>query len=197
MKVYCATGNPGKLREFQLAARHFGLMDIELEIMPGLSEIQAPAETGSTFEENAILKAAYYSRLTDELVFADDSGLVVDALHGAPGVYSARYAGEGAGDKANNRLLIANMRGMTNRSCRFVCSIALARRGELAGTFRGVVAGELLEGERGDGGFGYDPLFYYPPLGCTLAQVDEARKMEVSHRGKALAGLFRFLASLK
>jgi XTP/dITP diphosphohydrolase len=197
MRFDCATTNPGKMREFQRAAEHFGVTGVELEFLPRLREIEPPEETGATFEENAVGKAVYYSRFTDEHVLADDSGLAVDELGGAPGVYSARYAGEHAGDKANNALLVANMRGKKKRSCRFICVIGLARGGELVRTFTGIIEGELLEEERGDGGFGYDPLFYYPPFDCTLAEVDEARKMDVSHRGKALAGLFDYLRSLR
>lgn len=193
MILYCATSNPGKLREFQQAAAHFGARGAHVDVLPGLKQIPAPAETGSTFRENAILKAVGYSAHTAEYVFADDSGLAVDALAGAPGVYSARFAGEGATDAANNALLLAKMRGRSDRAARFVCVVALARAGSLIGTFDGVVEGALIEEERGDGGFGYDPLFYFPPFGCTLAEVDEARKMDVSHRGKALAAMFRSL----
>ncbi len=187
MKLYCATTNPGKLREFQVSA------DPEIETLPGVAEIAAPEETGATFEENAVLKAVYYSRFADGLVFADDSGLVVDALGGAPGVHSARYAGEGADSQANNALLLAKMRGQRERSCRFVCVVALARGGALVRTFEGQVEGQLLEEGRGEGGFGYDPLFYFPAYGCTLAEVDAARKLDVSHRGKAFAGLLAYL----
>src|SRR5277367_3339489 len=124
MKVYCATGNPGKLREFQLAGE---LLNIDIEPLPGLNNIAPPEETGTTFEENARLKAAYYSRFAPGLLFADDSGLAVDALGGAPGVYSARYAGEHATDEANNRLVLERLGNNTNRTARFVCVIALAQ----------------------------------------------------------------------
>jgi len=193
MILYCATSNPGKLREFQLAAGHFGVRDAAIEVLPGLERIPAPDESGTTFEENAILKAVGYSRHTSGHVFADDSGLAVDALGGAPGVFSARYAGRGSTDAANRALLMENMRGRADRGARFICVVALARQSELLGTFTGVVEGLLLDHERGSGGFGYDPLFFFPPLGRTLAEIDEARKMDVSHRGKALAAMFRFL----
>jgi len=193
MKLHCATTNPGKLREFQQAASHFGA-GIKIESVAGLRLLPAPAETGSTFRDNAILKAEYYSRHCQGLLFADDSGLSVDALEGAPGVYSARYAGEYAGDKANNERLIASMRGKTQRSARFICVIALARDGELIQTFDGLVEGEILEQERGGLGFGYDPLFFFPPYGCTLAEMDESRKMSVSHRGAAIEKMLRYLA---
>jgi len=128
------------------------------------------------------------------LLFADDSGLEVDALDGAPGVISARYAGPGATDAMNNALLLGNMRGRENRRARFVCVIALVNRGELLRTFRGTVEGEILEAPRGTGGFGYDPVFYYPPYARSLGEVSLEEKMAVSHRGQALKALFRYLA---
>jgi XTP/dITP diphosphohydrolase len=188
-KLYCATTNPGKLREFQMA-----LLDaVQVDPIPGLKSIPPPEETGATFEENAIQKALYYSKHCDEYLFADDSGLAVDALDGAPGVYSARFAGPGATDSANNELLIARMRGVQNRTARFVCVIALAKQGRLERTFRGEVEGRLLEAPQGAGGFGYDPLFFYPPFGCTFGEAALERKMHVSHRAQALAQLGVFL----
>ena len=189
--VFCATGNPGKLREFRLAAQQFG---IEIQELPGLSQLPSCEETGRTFQDNAILKAKYYGRHAPGLLFADDSGLEVDALDGAPGVISARYAGPGATDALNNALLIGNMRGRENRRARFVCVIALADRGKLLRTFRGAVEGELLDAPRGVEGFGYDPLFYYPPYGRAFGEVSVEEKMAVSHRGKALKALFRYLS---
>lgn len=191
MTVYCATGNPGKLREFRLAAERFGVEILEL---PGFKQIPPCEETGRTFEENAILKARYYGQHAPGLVFADDSGLEVDALDGQPGVISARYAGPGATDAMNNALLLGNMRGREDRSARFVCVIALANRGELIRTFRGVVEGEMLDAPHGVEGFGYDPLFYFPPYGRSFGEVSVDEKMAVSHRGKALTALFRYLA---
>ena len=190
MTLYCATGNPGKLREFRLAAQRFGIDILEC---PGFDQIPPCEETGRTFKENAIHKATYYGRNAPGLLFADDSGLEVDALDGAPGVVSARYAGPGATDAMNNALLIGNMRGRENRSARFVCVIALANRGELIRTFRRVVEGEILEAPGGAEGFGYDPLFYYPPYGRSFGEISVEEKMAVSHRGKALTALFRFL----
>jgi len=133
MRLYCATGNPGKLREFRLAARHF---PVGIEQAPDFRAIPPCVEDGATFQENAAIKALHYARYAGGLVFADDSGLVVDALGGAPGVYSARYAGPQASDEANNRLLLENLRGAADRTARFVCAIALAEGGELRGTFR-------------------------------------------------------------
>ena len=190
MTVYCATGNPGKLREFRLAAERFG---VEIAELPDFKQIPACEETGRTFEENAILKARYYGQHAPGRLFADDSGLEVDALDGRPGVVSARYAGPGATDAMNNALLLGNLRGREDRRARFVCVIALVNRGELMRTFRGVVEGEILEEPRGTEGFGYDPLFYYPPYGRSFGEVSVEEKMAVSHRGKALTGLFRYL----
>ena len=192
MKVYCATGNAGKLREFRLAGE---LLGIEVEPLTGLKSIQAPEESGLTFEENARVKAAYYSQFAPGLLFADDSGLEVDALGGEPGVYSARYAGEHATDENNNRLLLERLRDRQERTGRFVCVIALAEAGEVCQTFRGEVEGELLREARGPGGFGYDPLFYYAPFGCTFGEVDGPRKFDVSHRGQALRALLNYLTS--
>jgi XTP/dITP diphosphohydrolase len=193
VKLYCATGNPGKLREFRLAGE---LLGIDVEPLADLKSIRPPDENGATFEENAGLKAAYYSRLAPGPLFADDSGLEVDALGGEPGVYSARYAGPNAGDAANNRLLLERLGEETNRSGRFVCAIALAEAGEVRRTFRGEVEGRILRERRGPGGFGYDPLFYYPPFGCSFGEVDGPKKFDVSHRGKALRELLKYLAGL-
>jgi XTP/dITP diphosphohydrolase len=188
--VYCATGNPGKLREFRMAAEGAA---VHVEPVPGFALIPPCLEHGVTFEENAVLKATYYSPHVPGLLFADDSGLEVDALGGAPGVYSARFAGPAATDDANNRLLVERLRGARNRSARFVCVIALANGPSLLATFRGVVEGEILEEPRGSEGFGYDPLFFYPPFGCSFGEVPEDQKLRVSHRGLALGSLFRHL----
>jgi len=189
LRIYCATTNPGKLREFRLALKD----SFEVEPLPGLQSVPPYEETGATFEENAAQKALYYSKHCDGLVFVDDSGLEVDALGGAPGVYSARFAGEGAGDEANNRLLLERMRGVTDRTARFVCVVALARAGLLVRTFRAEVEGQLVDAPRGRNGFGYDPLFFYPPFGCTFGEAPLERKMEVSHRARALRALGAYL----
>lgn len=190
MTVYCASGNPGKLREFRLAAELGGL---QVETLPGLAGMQPCEETGATFEANAILKADYYGQHTPGLLFSDDSGLEVDALGGAPGVHSARFAGPEATDLANNQLLLERLRGVRDRTARFVCVIALAESGRLVRTFRGVVEGQILDAARGSNGFGYDPLFYYPPFGCSFGEAAAERKLKVSHRGAALRALFQHL----
>ncbi|MCU1324765.1 MAG: non-canonical purine pyrophosphatase, rdgB/HAM1 family [Bryobacterales bacterium] len=192
MKLYCATGNPGKLKEFRLAGQ---VLNIDIEPLPGLKSIEAPEETGDTFEANAVLKAEYYSRLAPGPLFADDSGLEVDALGGEPGVLSARYAGPAATDEDNNRLLLRNLEPHAGRTGRFVCVIALAQNGNVIKTFRGTVEGEILREARGPGGFGYDPLFYYPPFGCSFGEVEGERKFAVSHRGNALRLLLDHLST--
>ena len=126
-------------------------------------------------------------------LFADDSGLEVDCAGGAPGVHSARYAGPEATDRDNNALLLERLKGAANRTARFVCVIALVNQGKLVQTFRGAVEGRILHDARGSGGFGYDPLFYYEPFGCTFGEAPIDRKMTVSHRAQALEAMFTFL----
>lgn len=192
MTIYACSSNPGKLREFALAAP-----GVRVETLPNLGNIAPPEETGATFEENARLKAVYYSAFSPELIFADDSGLEVDALAGAPGVHSARYAGPHATDAENNALLLRNLGNQARRSARFVCVIALARLGQVLQTFSGSVDGEILHAPRGAGGFGYDPLFFYPPFGCSFAELVPEQKFAVSHRGNALRSLGRYLSQEK
>jgi XTP/dITP diphosphohydrolase len=189
LRVFCATTNSGKLREFRLALEG----SIDVEPLRGLKSMPPPEETGATFEENAVQKALYYSRHCDGFLFVDDSGLEVDALGREPGVYSARFAGADATDEANNRLLLEKMRGVADRTARFVCVVALAKTGELVRTFRGEVEGQLVDEPRGANGFGYDPLFFYPPFGSTFGEAPLERKMEVSHRAKALRALGKYL----
>ena len=193
-RIYLATTNPGKLREFREAAQNVAL---ELDLLPGLKDMPAAIEDGLTFEENARIKAEHYSRLLPgELVLAEDSGLAVDDLDGAPGVYSARYAAvlkDGAAthansnDEDNNRSLISKLQKIPNPTHpgKYVCVIALARDGKTLATFSGQASGELLTTPRGTGGFGYDPLFYFPGLGKTFAELALEEKRQHSHRGQA------------
>jgi XTP/dITP diphosphohydrolase len=191
--LYCATGNAGKLSEFRLAAR---LAPVEIEPVPGFQAIAPCVEDGATFGENAVLKARHYAPYGKGLLFADDSGLAVEALNGAPGVYSARFSGPGATDESNNRLLLERLRGVTQRAASFVCAIALVEDGRQKGIYTGRVEGIILEEPRGAGGFGYDPLFYYPPFGCTFGEATEEQKFEVSHRGQAFRAMLADLAGL-
>src|SRR5947209_7415546 len=193
MTLYACSTNEGKLREFALAGMQSRAIHLRVEMLPGLRAIAAPEETGATFEQNAVLKTLYYSRFTDEFVFADDSGIEVDALGGAPGVYSARYAGIDATDEDNNQLLLHTLQGTNNRTARFICVIALARKQGLITTVRGAVEGEILTEPRGANGFGYDPLFYYPPLQRAFGELSGEAKFAVSHRGKAIRALFEVM----
>ncbi len=189
MKLFVATSNAGKIREFLRAG-------LDAELLPGLREIAVPEESGATFEENAAQKALHYSQFTSGVVLAEDSGLEVDALGGEPGVYSARFAaraGAGEGDAANNRHLLARMAGQRERRARYVAVIALAQEGRLLRTFRGTVEGEILAEPRGEGGFGYDPLFYYPPYGRSFGECALEEKSAVSHRGAAMRALAAWL----
>ena len=201
IRLYCATGNPGKLREFRLAAQ--GLQrarfkptrpDIELELLPDFRHLPSCPETSATFEENALQKARHYVPYAPGLLFADDSGLEVEALGGAPGVFSARFAGPNATDVENNRLLLEKLNGVSRRAARFVCAIALVEGGGLVrGVFHGAVEGVITQQPRGTGGFGYDPLFYYPPFACTFGEATAEQKFLVSHRGQALRAMLESL----
>jgi XTP/dITP diphosphohydrolase len=203
MKLRAATSNPGKLAELLRAFAEEGPaapqfeMAFEIASLDGIRDIQPPEETGATYEENASLKAIYYSQFTGDAVLAEDSGLEVAALDGAPGVRSARYAGEGASDEENNALLLRAMTGIEERSAQFVSVIAVAQRGVLLASSRGTVAGLILDAPRGKQGFGYDPLFFYTPFGRTFAEVDSERKFQVSHRGSALRSLVRALRAVR
>ena len=187
--LYACSTNAGKLREFSLAAGS----GYQIDPLPGLPRIPAPEENGVTFEENASTKSAYYSNFASELVFADDSGLEVPSLDNAPGVYSARFAGPDATDLANNEMLLKKLAGVNDRSARFVCVVALARSGQVLQTFRGWVEGTLLHAPRGLNGFGYDPLFFYPPMQRSFAELGADEKFAVSHRGKALRKMLSWI----
>lgn len=177
MKIYCATSNPGKLREFQRAAPDFEIVPVSLP---------APEETGKTFEENALLKARYYGAHVNGYLFVDDSGIEVDALAGRPGIDSAHF---------DNAWLLEQLRGVEHRAARFVCVIALVLDGEPVKLFHGKVEGRVIHEPRGANGFGYDPIFYYAPFGCTFGEADTDAKMRVSHRAQALDKMFTFLRS--
>ena len=194
-RLYCATGNPGKLREFRIAADNLPVSGapVEIELVPGFRDLPPAVEDGATFDENAVKKALHYGQLVEDLVFADDSGLEVDALGGAPGVFSARFSGPHATDETNNRLLLEKLRGVENRSARFVCAIALVKCGAVRGVYRGAVEGRIIDDPRGARGFGYDPLFFYEPFGCTFGEASDDRKFAVSHRGQALRAMLSAL----
>jgi XTP/dITP diphosphohydrolase len=192
MKLCLASGNPGKLHEFQvLAAGHA----LELQLLPGSAAIPEFEEKALTFAENAAGKALYYSRHCQGIVFADDSGLVVPALGGAPGVHSARYAGVGASNEQRIGKLLAELQGKkgAERAAYFVCVIAAAQQGRAVAVVSAKVDGEILEGPRGSGGFGYDPVFFFPELGKSFAELQPGEKNQFSHRGKAFRRLIEVL----
>lgn len=181
-----ATANPGKIREFHhlLAAAGLPLQVVGLDAVG----LVAPPETGTTFAENAILKARHAAERSGLPALADDSGLAVDGLGGAPGVYSARYAGEGASDEANRHLLITALAPLpeAERTGRFVCAIALAQPDGAVEVVEATCEGVIITEPRGTNGFGYDPLFFMPERGRTMAELSMDEKSAISHRARAL-----------
>jgi XTP/dITP diphosphohydrolase len=194
MKLLVVSSNPGKLREYRtLCAEHSP--GISVELLSGFAEISTFEESAPTFAENAAGKALYYSRFTELPVLADDSGLAVAALGGAPGVHSARYGGPGLTDAERTAKLLAELRatGASDRRAEFICVIALAKRGGAIGVFSDCVQGEIADAPRGTNGFGYDPVFFVPALGKTFAEIAGKDKNRYSHRGKAFRKLLDFL----
>ena len=194
-ELLLASQNPGKLSEMRLLAAGLpftviGPREIGIE--------DAPEETGGSFLENARIKALAYARRSGRLTVADDSGLSVEALGGAPGLSSSRFGGEGASDAERNALLLEKLAGVPaeKRGARFTSAVAVARDGEVLFETEQAVDGLIADAPRGENGFGYDPLFFYPPFGRTFGEVPRAEKDEVSHRGKAFARLREFLESL-
>lgn len=188
-KLLVATHNQGKVREYCALLADLPLQVTYLDAEGIIADVE---ETGATFAENAILKARFYAALSGLWTWADDSGLVVDALDGAPGVYSARYAGPGASDADRYRKLLAALAAVpwAERTARFCCTVALARpaaAGGLVETADGACEGVIAFGPVGDNGFGYDPVFYMPQHGATMAQLDAEVKNRISHRARAAA----------
>jgi XTP/dITP diphosphohydrolase len=199
VKLFLASSNPGKLAEYRvLASTSVPSLPLELELLPDFARLPAFEENAPTFAENAAGKALHYSRFQQGLVFADDSGLVVPALGGAPGVHSARYAGAGATNAQRIEKLLRALRGKegAERSAYFVCAIALAKNGRAMAIVTDRVDGQILEAPRGSGGFGYDPVFYFPALGKTFAELTAEEKNKQSHRGKAFRKLLATLSSV-
>lgn len=194
-RILVATSNLGKLRDFSGAATPFGITVVNI---PDFSSLPQVVEDGTTFEENARKKAEAYSRaVPGELVLADDSGLEIDALGGAPGVHSARYAADephtaesNTDDRANNARVLDELNGVSDeqRTARFVCVIAAGRDGRTVAIFRGTAEGRILAAPRGQNGFGYDPMFYFPEIGKTFAELSAEEKALYSHRGAAFRG---------
>ena len=207
-RILIATSNAGKLRDFAGAAARFG---VEIAGIPDFSSLPAVVEDGLTFEANARKKAEAYSRyVPGEIVVADDSGLEIDALNGAPGVHSARYAAPdlqnkepheadaNTDDEANNARVLRELKEVPpeKRTGRFVCVLAAARDGETLATFRGTAEGMILDAPRGTNGFGYDPLFYFPAIGKTFAELSAEEKSRYSHRGAAFRRFLDWCESL-
>jgi XTP/dITP diphosphohydrolase len=195
-RIFLASSNPGKLEEFRALARSAAAGPrVEMELFPDFNALLSFEENAPTFAENALGKALQYSRLHDGLVFADDSGLVVPALGGAPGVHSARYAGVSATSEERIQKLLAALdeKKGAGREAHFVCAIALAKGGRALAIVTDRVDGEILRAARGAGGFGYDPIFYFPALKKTFAELSGEEKNVHSHRGKAFR---RLLATL-
>jgi XTP/dITP diphosphohydrolase len=201
MRIFLASSNPGKLREFWQAAQSAG---IDVDLVPGITDLPVCVEDGLKFEDNAHKKAVHYSSLAEGLIFADDSGICVDALCCEPGVHSARYAGPEADDAANNEKLITTLAAVeasrAERGCprlyrgaHYVCVIALAKQGNVLMVTKGRADGLIIDSPRGTNGFGYDPYFLYTALGKTFAELAPEQKLAISHRGKAFRELLRYL----
>lgn len=193
VKLLLASSNANKLREYRSMAEGHA---IELDLLPRFRELRAFPEDAPTFAENAAGKALHYSRSSEEIIFADDSGLVVPALNGAPGVHSARYAGPDANDAKRIGKLLGEMRGVKGeaRRARFVCVIAAARAGQTLAVVSDSAEGVIANDPHGQEGFGYDPIFYFPARSKTFAELRETQKNEVSHRGKAFRKLLADLS---
>ena len=202
-RILLATSNPGKCREFQQV---LGDLPVTVATLADFPPVPEPIEDGETFAANARIKALYYAQRTDGWALADDSGLAVDILGGAPGVHSARYAagrcpdeaGRDILDEANNQLLLENLTNIPDeaRSARFVCHLTLADPENILLETFGTIEGRIGYGASGENGFGYDPLFFVPELGCTTAQLDPEKKNAISHRGQAVRQFKVLLADL-
>jgi XTP/dITP diphosphohydrolase len=194
--LFVASSNPGKLREYRAMAE-LARASVELASIPSFDSLPEFEEIYTTFGENAAGKALHYSRFAQGILLADDSGLVVPVLGGAPGVQSARYAGPDASDADRIKKLLGEMRGKQGeeRRARFLCVVAVAESGSVRGLFSASAEGVLLEEPRGKGGFGYDPIFYFPTLGKTFAEIARDEKNLHSHRGKAFRKALDFLVA--
>jgi XTP/dITP diphosphohydrolase len=193
VKIFLASSNPGKLREYRELA---GDAALELDLLPNFRDIPVFEESAPTFAENSAGKALYYSKFCDETILADDSGLIVPALGGAPGVLSARYAGPNATDANRVRKLLHELQNKTGeeRRARFVCVTSLARRGRALAVVSDSAEGLIAAEPKGTGGFGYDPVFYFESLERTYAEISAGDKQAYSHRGKAFRKILYVLS---
>lgn len=189
-----ATSNQNKLKEFR---EILGDLDIEIVSLSDFGPIPEAIEDGNSFDENAYKKAIHTAKILGLPAIADDSGLVVNSLNGEPGIYSARYAGDNASDPDNRKKLLHSIKDKTDRSASFQCVISIATPGGPALTYEGKCDGEIIDEERGSNGFGYDPIFYFPELGKTFAELEASEKHRVSHRGKALSEVKTELPMIK
>ncbi|WP_160722053.1 XTP/dITP diphosphatase [Bacillus sp. USDA818B3_A] len=194
-EVIIATKNPGKAKEFQ---HIFASRGIKVRTLLDFPEIPEVEETGTTFEENAILKAEAVSRALQKMVISDDSGLMVDALDGRPGIYSARYAGESKNDQNNTNKVLSELQEVPEekRTARFYCALAIAIPGQETKTVSGTCEGLILKEPKGTNGFGYDPVFYVPEQGRSMAELSSDEKNKISHRANALKKLDVMLDSI-
>ncbi|HSG31464.1 MAG TPA: XTP/dITP diphosphatase [Thermodesulfobacteriota bacterium] len=193
-QLVIATTNKGKIKEFRSLLGKNVKNILSINDYDNIPKIE---ETGSSFSENALIKARAVANITGKLTISDDSGLEVDALSGEPGIYSARYAGDGASDSDNIEKLLEELFRVDDRAARFVCCIALVDDKGNEHTFTGTCEGEILTSARGDGGFGYDPVFYYPDADKTFAELSLEEKNKYSHRAKAINKLNEYLSTLK
>jgi XTP/dITP diphosphohydrolase len=199
VKLFLASSNPGKLKEYRVLAEDAALSTpFELALLPEFEALPAFTEDAATFAENAAGKALHYSRFREGMIFADDSGLVVPSLGGAPGVHSARYAGAGATNSQRIEKLLREMHDKhgEERAAHFICAIAVAQKGRALAVVTDRVDGEILQAPRGVRGFGYDPVFYFPALKKTFAELSVEEKNQHSHRGKAFRRLLAALSSM-
>ncbi|KGM45342.1 XTP/dITP diphosphatase [Neobacillus niacini] len=194
-EVIIATKNPGKAREFEHIFAPRGMAVRTLLDYPEIKDVE---ETGTTFEENAALKAEAVAQQLNKMVIGDDSGLIVDALEGRPGIYSARYAGESKNDQKNLEKVLEELKGVPeeNRTARFYCALAVALPGKATITVAGTCEGRILEQPKGNNGFGYDPVFYVPEKGRAMAELSSEEKNKISHRANALKKLEGMLDSI-
>ncbi len=190
-RILIATTSKGKIKEFETYLTPLGYECISLN---DIKNFTPPEETGKTFKENAIIKARYYSTLSDYLTVSEDSGIILKAFRDYPGIYSSRI---GKDDEERISTILKKLYGIKNRFAKYVSVIALAKNGEIIKTFRGEVSGKIINEKRGTFGFGYDPIFYYHPLRKTFAEIPPEIKNKYSHRGRAIRKLVKFLKNIE